>query len=217
MDNLSRLTFLGRHSNDLQGLRWVPLLTWLLWDETFLALPEQLSGKLAALASSIVLVGAYFGLARYYDRHFGHLKQGPEVARDRTASWLLLVSAFQDVADRTQTWLVLLARLVLLIMILEWLYTLWISSSHTFRYYFVYLIVFVMIRRVLDKTNPVLRRTYYGLASAIIVAIGSLTLAQHWGMKAFNITTYATLLAVCIADHFVLLSLTATLTEEADA
>jgi len=36
-------------------------------------------------------------------------------------------------------------------------------------------------------------------------------------MKAFNITTYATLLAVCIADHFVLLSLTATLTEEADA
>jgi hypothetical protein len=192
MDDRTRLTYLTRHYYELQGIRTLPL--WIY----FVAIqpgdnPVHLKGPAQAVFPFIAvgLAGLFAWLGgQYFRRRFGWLDSTWIFPKSRIY-WGLYLGSF--------IWA---------------MYCIFFSHFHGF---FPYAFTIVWISPLFDKENPVLRHAYFALAGLAVFSSAMFLQITHSDGRIIIVIQCVVLLALCIADHLLLMSLCTPPGDGADA
>jgi len=193
MDDQSRLTYLARHYYELQGIRIAPL--WFFWI-VMLAKPGFFERHGVLILVPLGLVWLWPWLAgRYYSRRFGMVNPTWSVLPTRRIYWSL------SFALCFMVWMMYC-----------------ICCDRDFFWSMPYIIpVLYFGPPLFDSENPTLRRVYYALAATLSVASIVFIQLTHRESSQIFVILCLIALALCIADHLLLMSLCIPPRENADA
>lgn len=198
MEKYDRLSYLTRHYYDLQGLRLAPL-----WVAGLLIAPVRsqlgVTGKIALAVGFLLVFLLWFWLiSRYYRTHFGWSKPVlPLFARRTPPRWFHLLFLFALFA------LILVPAFV----------PFSVRPSMWVPFYFAYMVSNFLF----DSEAPRARTICYGAGVTLLIVAGLLGLFRVGNPLMLFTAMCATMLALAITDHLLLLHLFGTAGEEADA
>jgi hypothetical protein len=196
MDDQIRLTYLTRYYYELQGLRTAPL--WLFFVLTIPAAPylnEPIGAAFPLIAVGLMGIFTWLG-GRYYRRRFGWLNPAGNNFPKSRVYWSLYWGAGVCAICC-------------------------IFSSHFFssRFFELFPILFIIvwINPLFNTENPLVRRTYYALGGIVVAPSALFLLIAHWDGRIIIVIQCIVLLALCLADHLLMMSLCIPPRDNADA